>query len=570
MVRNANGVAVADYDLDGDLDIYIVSSDVFSEEDPSTWSRFIRNDGRLGFTDVTIESNLSTYQDKVRNGSQGAKMGASWGDYDNDGYPDLFLSNYGYDVLWHNNGDGTFSNVTEAAAVAGCFGCYSVNAVWWDHDKDGDLDLYVSDWIKENRFYRNEGENKFTEISGISGLNDAGHTWSSLPIDLNKDGWIDLYVINDAGDNRVYINQGGIEFVESTSDYGLGDKGDGMGLDVCDYNNDGAFDIYITNIFYFHRNPFFVNEGNGQFINRSSQLGIDNTGWGWGVRFFDFDHDFDEDLYVVNGMNSEIADGDRNRFYKNSKGMFSDVSAIFGVDNVEHAMGLEVFDYDLDGDYDMLVGNRNTGPILYKNTTMELNSSNSKWIQIKLEGTVGNKSAFGSIIRIKCNDVYYYRYHSGVNLMGQSIKPVHFGLADQEVVQEIVVTWPNGYQESFPEVASNKVVLLKEGEGRAATDIVLNTEGLVLVSEDNEIQELKIFPNPFKNNLYIKSNNADWVNFKLINVLGQILYETKFFVTSNSQVEINLPDYLRQLHFEIFYYTLFNSTSSVTGSLIKE
>ena len=365
-IRNANGVAVADYDQDGDLDIFITSADEYNEGDPTTWSRLLRNDKNLGFYDVTIESNLINDQVGARDGEMGAHMGASWGDYDNDGFPDLYLTNRGYNILWHNDGNGQFSNVTDETNVAGCFGCYSSNAVWWDYDLDGDLDLYVSNWVGENYFYRNDGNNQFTDISAVTGLNDRGLSFTSLPIDLNRDGRQDLYVINDNGDNNFYRNLGDDTFKEVTEEVGLTDKGDGMGLAVGDYNNDGAFDVYVTNIHFFHPNPFFINDGTGVFTNQSVQLGIEDTGWGWGARFFDADHDLDEDLYVVNGYNSDIAEGDRNVFFENQNGQFSDVAPSIGLNNIEYAMGLEVFDYDRDGDLDMLVANRDAFPGFYK------------------------------------------------------------------------------------------------------------------------------------------------------------------------------------------------------------
>ena len=213
-------------------------------------------------------------------------MGASWGDYDNDGFPDMFISNYGMDELWHNEGDGTFKNVTEIAQVQGCAFCYSSNAVWWDYDLDGDLDLYVSDWLKENRFFRNDGEHQFSDISVLTGLNDRRHTFSSLPFDVDGDGLLDLYIINDIGENRFFWNRGKENFIEATSQVGLTNRGNGMGVDVCDYNNDGFFDIYVTNIFSYVPNPFFVNNGKSAFVDQAQELGIDDTGWGWGTRFF--------------------------------------------------------------------------------------------------------------------------------------------------------------------------------------------------------------------------------------------------------------------------------------------
>ena len=228
----------------------------------------------------------------------GSKMGASWGDYNNDGYPDIFLTNFGLDELWRNDGNGKFINVTQSSGVQGCQFCYSTTGLWWDYDLDGDLDLFVCDWIRENRLYRNDGEGTFVDITMQSGLGDDRNSFSALPIDINYDGLVDLYVANDAQENGLFLNNGDGTFSDWARPYGLDNDGNGMGMDVCDYNNDGRFDIYVTNIFSFEPNAFFVNSGDGLFSNESISLGIDDTGWGWGVRFFDADHDLDEDLYL--------------------------------------------------------------------------------------------------------------------------------------------------------------------------------------------------------------------------------------------------------------------------------
>ena len=186
---------------------------------------------------------------------------------------------------------------------------------------DGDLDLFVCDWIRENRLYRNDGEGIFADITMQTGLGDDRNSFSALPLDINYDGLVDLYVANDAQENGLFLNNGDGTFSDWARPYGLDNDGNGMGMDVCDYNNDGRFDIYVTNIFSFEPNAFFVNNGDGLFSNESISLGIDDTGWGWGVRFFDADHDLDEDLYAVNGYTSDMAKDDRNTFFINKFGL---------------------------------------------------------------------------------------------------------------------------------------------------------------------------------------------------------------------------------------------------------
>ncbi|MEM7370351.1 MAG: FG-GAP-like repeat-containing protein [Bacteroidota bacterium] len=489
-LTNSTGVAVADYDLDGDLDLYLVASEVFDPNNEQTWSRLLRNEGGEGFTDVTQDARLINWQAQTRDGTNGAKMGASWGDYDNDGYPDIFLSNYGLDELWHNEGDGTFRNVSQEMGVEGCFYCYSSNAVWWDYDLDGDLDLTVSDWIKPNRMYRNDGAEGFTDISEKTRLNDKRHTFSCLPIDQNGDGWLDLYIINDNSDNRFLRNKGNDVFVEITGQIGLTNNGNGMGVDVCDVNNDGLFDIYVTNIFSYLPNPFFVKKDDGRFTDQAESLRVHDTGWGWGARFFDVDHDGDEDLYVVNGFDSPVAEGDQNRFFLNASSTFEDISEELGVDDPEKGMGLEVFDMDMDGDLDMVLGNRDAHAVLYRHAFKGA-GSNANWIQIQLEGTRSNKNAFGATLAIHFGERVLHRYHSGVNLFGQSIKAVHVGLAEHHLVDRIQVDWPGGLKEVFGPFAANQFVDLVEGNG---TRVIPETPDATST----------VFPTPFQDQLWLR------------------------------------------------------------------
>ncbi|MEM8893268.1 MAG: FG-GAP-like repeat-containing protein [Bacteroidota bacterium] len=551
ILTNTNGVAVADYDLDGDLDIFLVASRIFNEDDPLSWSRLLRNaDG--SFEDVTIDADLYYVQEEPRPGSQGSKMGASWGDYDNDGYPDLYLTVYGYNQLWRNRGDGTFENVTEDKDVAGCFACYSANALWWDYDLDGDLDLYVSNWIKENVLYKNLGEGAFEDISISSRLNDVGLTWAALPMDVDEDGLPDLYVINDVGENNFFKNLGDDTFEEMTDEVGLFDEGDGMGVDVGDYNQDGHFDIYLTNIYDFHPNPFFVNNGDGTFTDRAVQLDIDDTGWGWGVRFFDAEHDMDEDLFVVNGMDSPFGEGDRNTFFLNNNGVFNDASQALGLDDPKLAIGLETLDYDMDGDLDMIIGNRETYSQLVENNTVEIGDQ-SNWIQIWLEGTASNKDALGSAVRIFCNGKNYYRHHSGVNLLGQSLKPVHFGLSDHQSIDLIEVTWPNSNREFVEDIEANQVIRLVEGT---------LTPFETVTAVDANFKSALIYPNPFDGSIYV--NTADEVNFSLYALSGQLIIE-KDLLPRGGHNQINT----RHLKPGTYLYHLTGKNGQQQGVLLR-
>lgn len=559
-LRDANGVSVADYDQDGDLDLFLVSIHRYEAGNPQTWSRFFRNNGSQGFEDVTETAGLLVDNPALRNGWMGDRMAASWGDYDNDGFPDLFLSNNGSDELWHNEGDGSFRNVTQTSGVEGCFDCYSSNGLWWDYDLDGDLDLYVSDWLKDNRQYRNEGNGSFTDVSLSSGLNDTSKTWAAVPLDVNGDTYPDLYVVNDFGANFLFLNDGKGSFQESTKEYDLEDDGDGMGVDMCDYNNDGLFDIYVTNIFRHRPNPFFVGKEGGGFSERARNLGIDNTGWGWGARFFDADHDQDEDLYVVNGMNLSAGRGDENVFFENREGKFHTLSDSMGLNNDAIARGLEVFDYDLDGDLDLLVANRESQSVLYQNLLVEQSKNNTNWIQIILEGSSSNRDALGSVLRISCGGESYYRYHFGANLMGQSLKPLHLGLSQHPAIEEIEVSWPNGTKEYFPGIAANQLVRLKEGSGHVES--ILAPEPAA-----EETGPPILSPNPFVDQLrlQIQEEELGWIELVLTDLTGKRVFHHQQMVDEVSSLSFQpiLPQ-------GVYLYRLHTPLTIHTGKLLKK
>lgn len=552
-LEQVNGVSVADYDRDGDFDVFLVASRIFDPQDPATWNRLLQNDGNGIFTNVTEEAGLYAAPIDPKGGSQGSKMGASWGDYDGDGFPDLYLTNNGYNELWHNDQDGSFSNVTSELDVAGCYTCYSANALWWDYDLDGDLDLYVSNWIKENVLYRNDN-GQFADISISSGVNDVGFTWTSVPFDFDRNGLPDLYVINDVGDNRLYLNKGDDRFEEATERFGLVDDGDGMGIGITDFDGDGFFDFFVTNIHDFEPNPFFINDGNDFYSDKASELRVDNTGWGWGARFLDIDHDLDEDLYVVNGMDSPYGDGDRNKLFIHQGAFFSDASGWSGMDLESMGIGLESFDMDLDGDLDLLVGHRNALPIIFKNRILEIPGNGKNWIQLTLEGTVSNSHGFGSVIRIQCSGKSYYRYHSGVNLLGQSIKSIHFGLGEHENIDRIEITWPNGYQETMDQVEVNQVIHIQE--------MTLHPSSVV-TSLDQAIK-IQVYPNPVDEALHLILPEQEMGSIIIRDLNGKLLYSEQL---RNSEDAYRIDFSL--LSTGTYTYQITHSKGVLNGTLFK-
>ncbi|MDG2450317.1 MAG: VCBS repeat-containing protein, partial [Saprospiraceae bacterium] len=367
---NNNGVAIADYDLDGDLDVFFTGFYSFDPDDESTWNRLFTNNNDGTFTDITMAAGFTNqFVNLDVIASSGEKLGASWGDFDNDGDPDIFLSNSRLDQLYLNNGDGTFTDITDEAGVAGCHTCYSAGGLWFDHDRDGSLDLYVSNLKGPNRLYRNNTDGTFTDITDRENVAGEGVTWTTVALDVGKDGYIDLYCANDTQNNELWENRSGLRYNETSRAARVADEGAGMGIAVGDYNNDGLFDIYVTNIYNHKPNPLLENLGNRRYMDFAQPLGVNNTGWGWGTHFFDYDLDGDEDLAAVNGVISQQFVNDieqmdvKNFFFRNllkENGRvvpFEDISSSSGTEKDARARGMEVFDYDGDGDLDMIVAN---------------------------------------------------------------------------------------------------------------------------------------------------------------------------------------------------------------------
>ncbi len=519
-----NGAAVADYDNDGDLDIYFVAISQYDSTDTTTWNKLFRNEGNKTFTDVTVQAGVLSTLHGHPWSAMGNKFGAAWGDYNNDGFPDLFITNVGYDELYRNDGDGMFTDVTAAAGVKGNDVDHHSSALWWDYDLDGDLDLYVSAWIGENHLYENIDGETFVNVTAVSALGDTGRTWTSIPIDANNDHLPDLYVVNDFGANRFYLNQGDKTFRVATAEFGLEDGGHGMGVTIGDYDNNGFFDIYLTNIegvilsdgkqtF----NPLFANDGNGHFNNKNIEAGVQGAGWAWGAEFFDCDHDGDEDLYVVNGFKIEPG---RNYFFLNDgSGKYTDRSVESQADGAAEARGLVVFDYDNDGDLDLLVANFKDPPYLYENQTVQ-----QSWLQVNLVGSTSNRNAFGATVEVRCATKHYFRAYNGVDFLGQSVQPLHVGLADAEMADAVIVTWPDGGQEIVANVPVNQTVTIKQGQGLVVTSVV--DKGRHQMAPD-EFELLGNYPNPFNGSTVIDFvlPGPGNVTLSIQNIIGQKIAE---------------------------------------------
>ena len=484
VLEENNGVAVADYDGDNDLDIFVVAKAKDNPDSPKTISRLFRNNNDGSFTDVTDYAGFEDLfaQDEGVDeyfGLDGFKGGVSWGDYNNDGFPDLFLT-YSLKVqLWRNLGNGTFANVTVISGFDTTNECRNTGATWFDYDNDGLLDIYISDWNEcdGNQLYRNTGNNTFEDVSISTGIQGADNLYSftALPFDFNEDGFMDLFVSNDLNNaNNLFINNSGTTFTDQAQVYGVDTMVDDMGITIGDYNNDGFFDFFVTAI---DENILLTNNGDNTFVDLSAEKNVDNTGWSWGARFSDFDLDGDEDLFVTNGFDFEGRGTEPNRYFKNlnieGQNTFEDVSVELGL--YEETISVEAidFDYDNDGDLDLFVTNSDGPSYLYENKILNFDDIEPglHWFKIQLEGTISNRDAIGTTITVTTTNGALKRYYSGVGFLSQSLQAVHFGINDAPEILSVEIKWPSGLVETFSSLDIDTTIKATEGQGYIVLDV---------------------------------------------------------------------------------------------------
>jgi len=476
-----NGVAVADYDNDGDLDIFIVSAR--SQDGEEYWSRLFENTNNGNFIDVTessgINQNLNHDIDLINYDEEGNfsfdtiehgdRLAASWGDFNNDGYPDLFLGNAVQSELYKNNGNGTFSNITETAGFETyCEKCYIAGVLWLDFDLDGYLDIFLSDYnqISSNKLYKNLGNETFQQID-LSETIENANSFSALPIYANDDMYPDIYIANDFDQfNQLLINQDGNGFTEMAQEYGVEDPFDGMGLTTCDFNNDLDIDFFVTNI---KENSLYTKDvvnASTPYTNYSEQANLYDTDWAWGVTFSDFNHDGFEDFYVANGFFNPEDD----RFFVNNNGInftYGDFSG--NPPLMSKSRSVNSFDYDNDGDLDLLVTDFNLNVNLWENKSVDTYFTDEvmgSWVKIFLQGTTSNRDALGSIIQLNFEDgTSQIRQYTGSGYQNQSLQSIHFGAAANNNISSIVITWPSSGQETFYNLQTNSTYKIVEGQG---------------------------------------------------------------------------------------------------------
>jgi enediyne biosynthesis protein E4 len=497
------GVAFFDFDNDGWLDIFMVNSgstDFYSPAAPLK-NALYKNNRNGTFTDVTDKAGVA--------GGKEFGMGCAIADYDNDGYQDILVTAYGRCTLYHNNGNGTFTDVTGKAGLAAPG--WTTSAVWFDYDNDGKLDLFLCSFVQFSpksdvfcgdnklgkRFYciprvfkptpsllfRNNGDGTFKEVSeGTHIARAMGKALGVVATDINNDGLMDLFVANDTVQNFLFANRGKGKWDEIglAAEVGFSANGtprSGMGVDAADLNGDGRQDLFVANVdqemFSLYRNDgneFFSDVANFHGVAQATRLLS-----GWGLKFFDYDNDGSVDLILANGHPDDMIESYSQQvrykeplvLFHNDGKKLSNVTAEAGpaFQKMYPARGLAVGDYNNDGRLDVLIGNNGEAPVLLKNNAGE----GHHWVGLKLQGTSCNRDAIGATITWSYGDVQRSRYKSsgGSYLSSHDTREV-LGIGTAAKVNWVEIKWPppSGRVERLTDVPIDRYVTVMEGKGR--------------------------------------------------------------------------------------------------------
>jgi len=512
----SGGAAAGDYDNDGWVDLFVTRAD--------DTNILYRNQGNGTFAPVAPTTSGIDFASNSN--------GATWGDIDNDGDLDLYVTTIGIgrNLLYLNNGNGTFSEAAGANGAAaqnsgsGIDGRFS--ATFGDYDGDGYLDLYTTSWADlggvGNRLFRNQGAanpGQFTDVTVAAGVTmdqisntleeeDAGNSFGFSPrfADLDGDGRLDLTVAGDFGTSRLFWNNGDGTFTDGTLAAGVGTDENGMGSTIADYDRDGRLDWFVTSIYAepgsaedpsgnpdanwgISGNRLYRNNGDRTFSDATDSAGVRDGGWGWGTTFFDYDNDGDQDLVMTNGYEVNFTtaeDGFNNdpmRLWRNDgAGVFTEVATLEGISDNGSGKGLLTLDYDNDGDLDLLVVNNQGEPVLYRNDS----TGNNDWIAIGLAGSESNRYGIGALITVLPElggPEQIFEVNTGSNYLGQNDILAHFGLGQLSGnIDKITVVWPSGIIHTLTNVQANRRVLLDESTGILVTVPEPSTLILSLVS----------------------------------------------------------------------------------------
>jgi hypothetical protein len=498
-----SGAGWLDFDGDGHLDLYLVNGSTHQRESgKGEPNQLYRGDGKGGFTDVTARSGT---------GDRGWGYGVTVGDFDNDGAPDMYVTNLGKNVLYRNLGDGRFEDVTDKAGVG--HGSWSTSAAFFDMDLDGDLDLYVGHYVDfvlknvprrgskrarppfclfrgievfcgprglppaQNVLFRNNGDGTFSDVTAAAGmrLERARYTLGVVTADLDNDGDQDVFAANDSVVNSFWRNRGDGTFAEVglatlTALDAAGNPQGCMGTDAGDYNGDGWLDLVTTN-FSHDLNTVYRNVSGKFFVDESSAIGMIATVMelSWGTAFHDFDHDGDLDLFIANGhAYPEIDAADmgsnwlqKNHLFVNDDNKFRLLSAKPGSGlAVERSWrGTAFGDYDADGDIDMLITSIDGEVQLLRNDT----PTGGHYLKIRLVGTTSNRDAVGTRVIVTAGGKSRIRERKGGgSYLSASARDLHFGLGQATRAEKVEIRWPSGRVTEMRDVAADQLLTVRE------------------------------------------------------------------------------------------------------------
>ena len=497
------GAAFLDYDNDGWLDILLLSGTRWEGAPPDTTNRLYRNNRDGTFTDVTREAGLTR---------TGWACGVTVGDYNNDGFEDIFITYWGHNVLYRNNGDGTFTDVTRAAGLWSETVRWSTGCTFVDYDRDGRLDLFVSRYLQfdphkipaagqaaacnfkgvlvncgprglpaeTSSLYRNNGDGTFTEVSGAAGISAASGSYglTAVAADFNDDGWPDIYVACDSSPSLFFVNSHDGTFKESGLEMGValnedGQEQAGMGLGIGDFNLDGALDILKTH-FTEDTPALYANGLKAGFtdVTIPSGLGVETRFVSWGAGIVDLDNNGLPDLFWVTGsVYPEVEKKLAQYPYRTPAILFRNLGGgrfeeLFheagpGIAERHSSRGCAFGDFDNDGDLDILIVNLNEPPSLLRNDV----KGDQHWIKVKLIGVKSNRSGIGARVvvkygeRLQVQDVLAQSSYLSVD-----DRRLHFGLGEIAMA-DLEIRWPSGQHQMFSKVAANQLVTIKEGTG---------------------------------------------------------------------------------------------------------